>query len=108
MLSEAALAAWPDSQALSLLVKDGLVRGQEVASSTSRSSPVQVPGGTASCSSPEGADRASMTRDSVLCHWKGIGSVVSRVVLPGHQVVPIHAVRDQGVVLITSACFARR
>ena len=40
-------------------------------------------------------------------HRKSTGSVVARVVLPGDQVVPIHAIRDQVVIVFTSACFAR-
>ena len=39
-------------------------------------------------------------------HRKSTGSVVARIVLPGDQVVPIHAIRDQVVIVFTSACFA--
>ena len=44
---------------------------------------------------------------AALWHGKGTGCVVARIVLPRDQVVPIHAVRDQGVIVITSACFTR-
>ena len=72
MPSEAALAAWPDSQALSLFVKDGLVCGQEAASSTSRSSPVHHVVDRRVLIELRGRGIRLVV---ALCHWKALGAL---------------------------------
>ena len=40
-------------------------------------------------------------------HREIVAGVVAGIVLPGYQVVPIHALRDLVVIVFTSACLAR-